>query len=282
MTWRQELQDYLIIEKAIKHLEENVEQQPSLNELAYAAGLSPFHFQKVFSRWVGISPKKFLQFLTKERAKLLLQDSTSLLDASMDLGLSSPGRLYDLFVTYEAVTPGEYKVKGEGLNIYYGIQPSPFGISLIAETDKGICNLFFGDESDEQSMIDELSVRWKSAKIIRDDQRMEEISDEIFGFFTSPKNNPLKIHVKGSNFQLKVWEALLSVPPGRIISYEDLAKLIDRPEAARAVSGAVAKNPLSIIIPCHRVIRKMGEMGGYRWGVARKKVILGWEQANYS
>ena len=282
MTWRQELEDYLIIEKAIKHLGENVEQQPGLDELAHAAGLSPFHFQKVFSRWVGISPKKFLQFLTKERAKLLLQDSTSLLDASIDLGLSSPGRLYDLFVTYEAVTPGEYKGKGDGIVIYYGIQPSPFGLSLIAETEKGICNLFFGDESDEQSMIDELSLRWKNARIIRDDTKMVEISDAIFGFFTSPKNNPLKIHVKGSNFQLKVWEALLSVPPGRIISYEDLAKLIDRPEAARAVSGAVAKNPLSIIIPCHRVIRKMGEMGGYRWGIPRKKVILGWEQANYS
>jgi AraC family transcriptional regulator, regulatory protein of adaptative response / methylated-DNA-[protein]-cysteine methyltransferase len=273
-------EDYRRIEQAILYLEKNTSSQPELSEIASAVGLSEYHFQRIFSRWAGISPKRFLQFLTKEGAKGLLAQSENLLDTTYEVGLSSLGRLHDLFVTTEAVTPGEYKSGGDGLTIRYGLHHTPFGRALIATTERGICHLGFAGRS-EGNAIDELVADWPQAKMVEDVRSTAELVPPIFDL-TKRWNKHLRLHLRGTNFQLKVWEALLRIPPGAVTSYEGLAMQAGRPGASRAVGTALGRNPIAVLIPCHRVIRKLGEFGNYRYGTVRKKALLGWEAARVS
>ncbi|MBI5352555.1 MAG: methylated-DNA--[protein]-cysteine S-methyltransferase [Chloroflexi bacterium] len=284
---------YQLIERAIQYIEANVNRQPELEEIASAIGLSEFHFQRLFTRWAGISPKRFMQFLTKEHAKELLTQSENLLDTTHQVGLSSLGRLHDLFINTEAVTPGEYKSRGAGLSIHYGLHLTPFGKCLIATTERGICHLSFVQTS-EGKAIDNLVADWKQAKMIEDYKSTAPLAARIFsnretgsGFDTSRENragllnHPLKLHLRGTNFQIKVWEALLNIPAGNVTTYEHIAAQIGNPNALRAVGTAVGHNPIAFLIPCHRVIRKAGEFGNYRYGSARKKAILAAEFASH-
>jgi AraC family transcriptional regulator, regulatory protein of adaptative response / methylated-DNA-[protein]-cysteine methyltransferase len=262
---------YQLIERAIQFIESNVNRQPELEEIASAVGLSEYHFQRLFTSWTGISPKRFIQFLTKEHAKELLDKSENLLDTTHQVGLSSLGRLHDLFVTTEAVTPGEYKSGGAGLTIRYGIHPTPFGKCLIATTDRGISNLGFVTGNEGRS-LDLLAESWKQAKMIEDYKATAPLVTRIFSDPTPDR--PLHLHLRGTNFQIKVWEALLGIQSGTVTTYEDIAAKIGKPKALRAVGTAVGHNPIAYLIPCHRVIRKSGEFGNYLYGPARKKAML--------
>jgi AraC family transcriptional regulator of adaptative response/methylated-DNA-[protein]-cysteine methyltransferase len=276
---RQANEDYERIEKAIKFLEANFSSQPALKEIANHIGLSEFHFQRLFSRWVGISPKRFLQFLTKEYAKTLLESRINLLDVTYEAGLTSPSRLHDLFVTCEAVTPGEYKSKGQGVSITYGFHPSPFGHCLLAITERGICGLYFVKNGNHRDVLAEFKGYWQNANLTEDPSSTAHLMSQIFTPAPSGRQNPLHLILKGTNFQIKVWEALTKIPFGAVVSYEDVAVQVGIPGATRAVGTAVGHNPISYIIPCHRVIRKNAEFGNYGSGPARKKAILGWEAA---
>lgn len=279
---RQLSQDYRRIEQAILYLEANHHRQPSLREVADSIGLSEYHFQRLFTRWVGISPKRFLQYLTKERAKELLRHSEDLLSTAHASGLSGPSRLHDLFVNCEAVTPGEYKNRGEGLSIVYGIHPTPFGDCLLALTERGISNFMFIQGGGRDAAVASLGNSWAQAGIVQDPASTEPILEQIMQILTGREALPLSLHLRGTNFQIKVWEALLRIPEGMVVAYEDLAAYIGMPRASRAVGAAIGRNPVPLLIPCHRVIRKNGDFGGYRWGTARKKIILGWEMAQTS
>lgn len=270
-TTIEQSQHYQLIEQAIHYIEANVNRQPELAEIAASVGLSEYHFQRLFTDWTGISPKRFMQFLTKEHAKQLLNKSENLLDTTHQIGLSSLGRLHDLFVTTEAVTPGEYKSGGMGLTILYGIHQTPFGKCLIATTDRGICNLSFVNASEGQ-VIDNLVADWKQAKMTEDYKSTAPLITRIFSGLET--DSPLKLHLRGTNFQIKVWEALLNIPTGAVTTYEHIAMQIGKPKALRAVGTAVGHNPIAYLIPCHRVIRKNGDIGNYLYGSARKKVIL--------
>ena len=269
-------QHYQLIEQAIQYIETNVHRQPELDEIASAIGLSEYHFQRLFTRWAGISPKRFMQFLTKEHAKDLLARSENLLETTHQVGLSSLGRLHDLFVNTEAVTPGEYKSNGAGLTIHYGLHLTPFGKCLIAATERGVCHLSFVETS-EGNAIDTLVADWNQAKMIEDYRTTAPLIDRIFS--TPTPDTPLKLHLRGTNFQIKVWEALLHIPAGSLTTYEQIAAQIGNPNALRAVGTAVGHNPIAVLIPCHRVIRKSGEFGNYRYGPARKKALLAKEFA---
>jgi len=273
--------DYLRIEQAILYLENHFKDQPSLEEVAANIGLSEYHFQRLFTRWAGVSPKRFLQFLTKEGAKDLLNRSENLLDTTHQIGLSSLGRLHDLFVTTEAVTPGEYKSRGEGVTIRYGIHLTPFGKCLIGLTERGICHLGFVQTS-EGDAIDNLVTEWKEAKMIEDYRATASLVGPIFDLQFNTRIKPLTLHLRGTNFQLKVWEALLQIPTGAVTTYESIASRIGKPSAMRAVGTAVGHNPIAVLIPCHRVIRKVGEFGNYRYGALRKKALLAREFMNVS
>ena len=279
IDYRQLSNDYRRVEQAIAFLEENFSRQPELKQIAASVNLSEYHFQRLFTRWVGISPKRFLQFLTKERAKELLEKSHDVLGVAYETGLSGPGRLHDLFVTCEAVTPGEFKSQGEGLTIEYGFHPTPFGECLLAATERGICNLAFVQQGDRERVLDTLKSRWRKARLNKDMPRTRALVSQVFAWYVGQTPAPLHLFLNGTNFQIKVWEALLQIPPGAVASYEDIAARIGMPSASRAVSNAVAQNPIPVIIPCHRVIRKAGEFGGYHYGAARKKALLGWEAA---
>ncbi len=269
--------DYYTIEKAINYIEENVPRQPNLEEIAKHVHLSDFHFQRLFSRWVGVSPKKFLQFLTKEHAKKLLANSANVLYTTFESGLSSPGRLHDLFVNFEGVTPGEYKSWGENLDIEYGLHATPFGKTLLAVTNRGICKLEFLQKNNPACAIKNLRMDWQNANMIENRETTGKYIDSIFNTEKRKKSQPLHLFVKGTNFQIKVWEALLKIPSGNLVSYSDIATHLNKPKAVRAVANAVGKNSIPFLIPCHRVIRKMGDWGGYRYGTSRKKAILSWE-----
>lgn len=271
--------DYDRIAQAIHFIEANYRRQPTLDEVAKSVYLSEFHFQRLFRRWVGISPKRFLQFLTIEHAKRRLDECRSVLDATYDAGLSSPGRLHDLFVALEAVTPGEYKRRGEGLRISYGFHDTPFGRALLATTERGLVALTFVDQGAEGDAIDELRGRWSRADLDEDPRDTADLARRIFDP-TERDDRPIPLLVQGTNHQVRVWEALLRVPPGALVSYEQLAAAAGKPGAVRAVAGAVAANPVAYVIPCHRVIRKLGAFGGYRWGMDRKKAIVAWEAAH--
>jgi AraC family transcriptional regulator of adaptative response/methylated-DNA-[protein]-cysteine methyltransferase len=273
------IEDYSRIEKAILFLEENYHRQPELHEVAQSVHLSEFHFQRLFRRWAGISPKRFVQFLTLEHAKKLLDGSHSVLDATYDAGLSSPGRLHDLFVNIEAMTPGEFKARGAGLRISYGFHSSPFGECLLAMTERGICGLGFLGEGGRTQILRDFRGRWPEAHWGENVSLTQPYINRIFGGEKANGNRPITLVLQGTNFQIKVWEALLKIPMGSVVPYEDLAIRVCSARAARAVGGAVGKNPIAFLIPCHRVIRKAGGIGGYHWGPARKRAMLAWEAA---
>ncbi len=264
------------IAKAIRYLEDHQEQQPRLADLSAHVGISEYHLQRLFSDWVGVSPKQFLQYLTKESAKRRLR-STTVMDAALSAGLSGPGRLHDLMIKCEGMTPGEYKRHGHGLIIHYGIHESPFGACLLATTARGICKLaFFDTDAERERLVRELAEEWSEARIARADSVTLPLMRAAFGTGVRERK-PLHLLLKGSRFQLKVWEALVSVPAADLVAYEQVAALVGLPSAARAVASAIAKNEIAYLIPCHRVIRKSGSFGRYRWGSERKKAIIGWE-----
>ncbi|MBF0506538.1 MAG: methylated-DNA--[protein]-cysteine S-methyltransferase [Nitrospirae bacterium] len=271
--------DYKRIEKAILFLDKNFRRQPVLKEVARAVNLSEYHFQRLFRRWAGISPKKFMQFLTVEHVKKILNESQNLLDATYQAGLSAPSRIHDLFVTIEAMTPGEFKKRGEGLVIRYGFHHTPFGECMPAITERGICGLAFMTARGRRGAINDLKIKWKNATLVQDDASTAPFIRRIFSGSKNKEAFPVKLMLAGTNFQIKVWEALLKIPEGSMVSYEFVASAIDKPAATRAVASAVARNPIGYIIPCHRVIRKIGVIGDYGWGAARKKAMLGWEAA---
>jgi AraC family transcriptional regulator of adaptative response/methylated-DNA-[protein]-cysteine methyltransferase len=274
--------DYRRVEQAIRFLDDNARRQPDLTEVAAHVGLSEYHFQRLFTHWAGISPKRFLQFLTKENAKTLLS-RTSVLSAAYEAGLSGPGRLHDLLVQCEAVTPGEYRAKGAGVDIAYGFHPTPFGECLLALTGRGICFLAFVDGT-RQSALEQLKLDWANANLREDPSRTRLVVEQIFASrpgasVTLRESRGIALHLHGTNFQIKVWEALLRLPPGAVTSYEALAEQVCSVKAARAVGNALARNPVAYLIPCHRVLQKAGGFGNYRYGPARKQAILGWEMA---
>jgi AraC family transcriptional regulator of adaptative response/methylated-DNA-[protein]-cysteine methyltransferase len=270
--------DYDRIEHAITFLDEHAREQPSLSRLASEVGLSESHLQRLFTRWAGISPKRFLQFQTVAHARRLLGESRSLLDATYEAGLSSAGRLHDLFVTIDAVTPGEYKRAGDGLTIEWGAHETPFGECVIGVTPRGICGLNFALDDGTSGALARLADTWEGARMIENPHATQSAVDQIFGVANGPRHS-LSVLVKGTNFQLKVWEALLRIPLGAVATYEDVAVAAGSPRAVRAVGSAVGQNPVSYLIPCHRVIRKTGAFGNYGGGIARKRAMLAWESA---
>jgi AraC family transcriptional regulator of adaptative response/methylated-DNA-[protein]-cysteine methyltransferase len=276
----QSLTDYARIERAIHYIEENARQQPDLATVAAHVGLSEYHFQRLFTRWAGTTPKRFLQYLTLQHAKALLDESTTVLDATFETGLSSPGRLHDLFVTLEAITPGEYKSKGEGLTIYYGFHATPFGEVLLALTERGISGLSFVPAGGRDEALRDLAEQWPLSSLMLDDERTAPYIERIFNQAADGDlMQPLPLFVKGTNFQVQVWQALLRIPAGMVVSYDTIARFVCSSRASRAVGAAVGKNPVGYLIPCHRVIHKAGNIGNYHWGSARKKAILAWEAA---
>jgi AraC family transcriptional regulator, regulatory protein of adaptative response / methylated-DNA-[protein]-cysteine methyltransferase len=272
--------DYALVAQAIQYLGQNFQEQPSLDDLSEMLHISPFHLQRVFSRWAGISPKRFVQFLTVDYAKARLAAAQSVLDAAYDAGLSGPSRLHDLFVTLEAVTPGEYKSQGEGLTISVGHHITPFGECLLATTPRGIVALNFLDPDNSwDQAFGELHNTCAAANITIDPSMTAPLAERIFATEGDPLS-PLRILVKGTNFQVKVWEALLRIPAGAVCTYADIARTIQSPSAARAVGSAVGANSVAYLIPCHRVIRQGGLVSDYRWGTTRKRAIIGWEAAH--
>ncbi|MEP0177877.1 MAG: methylated-DNA--[protein]-cysteine S-methyltransferase [Paraglaciecola sp.] len=269
--------NYQRIEKAIAYIKDNFKDQPSLDEIAAAVHLSPFHFQRLFTEWAGVSPKKFIQYISLEYAKGLLKNrGSTLLDTAYETGLSGTSRLHDLFVNIEGMTPGEFKNGGEGLVINYCFAESPFGKMIVASTSKGVCHMFF--EDDEAQALVDLEKRFPNACYHQITDRFQQ--DALFIFQNDWKQlNQIKLHLAGTPFQVKVWESLLKIPLGGLNTYGDIAKSIEQPKAARAVGTAIGSNPVAFLIPCHRVIQGSGNIGGYMWGKTRKSAIIGWEAA---
>ncbi|MDZ7840362.1 MAG: methylated-DNA--[protein]-cysteine S-methyltransferase [Gammaproteobacteria bacterium] len=267
--------DYHRVESIIHWLDEHHTDQPNLGEMAKAAGISEFTLQRLFSRWAGISPKRFLQFLTLEHNKSLLRTSHSILDAGETSGLSSVSRVHDLFVTCHAATPGEYRRGGEGMTIRYGFHETPFGECLAAGNNRGLCNLLFVAPDRAQTLA-ALGAQWPAAVLSRDPRATAGFVERVFSRSWS-RHDPLYVQLKGTGLQIQVWQALLRIPEGQLVSYEDLAEASGAPRAVRAVANAVARNPVHYLIPCHRVIRKTGAFGGYHGGPERKKALIAWE-----
>lgn len=272
--------DYERVARAIEFLRRSAPSQPDLAAAAGHVRLSEHHFQRLFTRWAGVSPKRFLQYLTVEHAKDRLVASRSLLDLAGEVGLSGPGRLHDLFVTLEAMSPGEYKSGGAGLAIRYGIHDSPFGPALIAATARGICGLHFMDDDRDATAL--IRREWPHAGLEHDLASTAMLARRIFPGLSAPAGRPLALVVNGSNFQIQVWRALLNLRPGHVTTYRHIAESIGHPRSARAVGNAIGANPVAWLIPCHRVIRESGDLSNYRWGQTRKAVLLGWEAARYA
>lgn len=269
--------DYDVVRRAIEFISRRWRDQPSLEAIAAHVGMKPLSLQRLFTRWAGLSPKAFLQALTLDHARALLADSASVLDASYAVGLSGPGRLHDLFVAHEAMTPGDYKARGAGLTIRYGFHPSPFGTALAMVTDRGLAGLAFADEGEEKAALADMTARWPQAAYVEDSAATAAYVRRIFDPATWRPDRPLRVVMIGTDFELNVWETLLRLPLGRATTYSDIAGAIGRPAAARAVGTAVGRNPLSFVVPCHRVLGKDGGLHGYHWGLTRKRAILGWE-----
>lgn len=268
--------DYERIAKAIAFIHENFKRQPDLDEVAEAVHLSPFHFQRMFTNWAGVSPKKFLQYTTTKFAKDLMKGGNySISTITHKSGLSAPSRLHDLFVQIEGMTPGEYKKGGKELTITYGFHDSPFGEIMIATTAKGICAMNF--TNDEETSVKQLAKEWPGAKLIHDNSEHTLLIRGVFDQAADTRQK-IKLNIKGTPFQLKVWEALLRIPEGNMASYNQVAEMIWRPTASRAVGSAIGKNPVALLIPCHRVIKKVGGIGEYHWGSQRKLAVLQWER----
>lgn len=264
-----------LVARAIAWLDDHAAEQPDLEALAAHVGMSPGHLQRVFTRWAGVSPKRFVQYLTAETARGLLTDDATVLDTTHASGLSSSGRLHDLMVTVHAVTPGQVRARGAGMTIRYGIHATPFGRALVGVTDRGVCHLAFVD--DPATALADLQDRWSTATHVEDVGATGPIVDQVFG--AEPPRAPLSVLVRGTNLQVQVWQALLQIPEGSTVSYATLARAVGRPSASRAVAGAVAANHVGVLIPCHRVLRSTGALSGYRWGPDRKRRILAVEAA---
>jgi len=269
--------DYDVVRRAIEYMVDNWREQPSLDDVARAVGLNPLSLQRLFTRWAGLSPKAFVQALTLDRARALLADSASVLDATYEVGLSGPGRLHDLFVTHEAMTPGDYKARGRGLVMRWGFHASPFGRALVMTTERGLAGLAFADSGREQAALADMQARWPNATFVEDEAATTAYAQRIFDRAAWRADRPLRIVMIGSDFEIRVWETLLRLPIGTATTYSDIAEHIGRPKAARAVGTAVGRNPLSFVVPCHRVLGKGGSLCGYHWGLTRKRAILGWE-----
>jgi AraC family transcriptional regulator of adaptative response/methylated-DNA-[protein]-cysteine methyltransferase len=266
--------NYDLMAAALRYIEERADRQPSLDEVAAAIGLSPAHFQRVFSRWVGVSPKRYLQYLTLDHARRLLKERFTVLDATYEAGLSSPGRLHDLFVRWEAMTPGEYARDGAGLTVKWGWFDTPFGEALAMGTDRGLCGLAFAAECGREAAMADMAARWPAAEFVEDPAPLRPWIEAAFGGGAEVPLAPI-----GAPFQIKVWEALLAIPSGHVTTYSEIARRIGNPRAVRAVGTAVGRNPVSWLIPCHRALRRDGQLGGYHWGLPVKRAMLAWEAA---
>jgi AraC family transcriptional regulator, regulatory protein of adaptative response / methylated-DNA-[protein]-cysteine methyltransferase len=272
--------DYDQIRRAIAFLSKAWEEQPSLERLADHLGLSPAHCQKLFKRWCGLSPKEFVQAITVDHARGLLGASASILDTAYEVGLSGGSRLHDLFVTHEAMTPGDYKRRGDGLEIAYGFHSSPFGEALLLATERGVAGLAFVNEDSGQTRAEALAdmmSRWPKAQFVEAPEQTQTHVDQIFGPGGGAAEQPVRLVLIGTDFEVRVWETLLRIPMGKAVSYRDIARHLGQPTASRAVGSAVGRNPISFVVPCHRVLRGDGSLGGYHWGLTRKRALIGWE-----
>jgi AraC family transcriptional regulator, regulatory protein of adaptative response / methylated-DNA-[protein]-cysteine methyltransferase len=269
--------DYDVVRKAIGHIRGHWREQPEIETIAEAAGVTPTELHHLFRRWAGLTPKAFLQALTLHGARELLRDSASVLDTTYEVGLSGPGRLHDLFVTHEAMSPGEWKTGGQGLTIYFGFHPSPFGSALVMATARGLAGLAFADGGQELAALTDMKARWPSASYVEDSARTSAVARRIFDPKQWQADQPLRVVLIGTDFEVRVWDTLLKIPMGRLTTYSDIANKISAPKAARAVGAAVGKNPVSFVVPCHRVVGKSGDLTGYHWGITRKHAMLGWE-----
>jgi AraC family transcriptional regulator of adaptative response/methylated-DNA-[protein]-cysteine methyltransferase len=269
--------DYERVRRIIAFISERWRDQPSLEAIAGHVGLSTTHVHHLFRRWAGLSPKAFLQALTLDNAKALLSDSASVLDATYEVGLSGPARLHDLFVTHEAMTPGDYKAGGLGLTMRYGFHPSPFGEAILIATDRGLAGLGFVDDGDRQAALSDLTRRWPRATYVEDEAATAPLAKRIFSPSQWQAEQPLRVVLIGTDFEVRVWQTLLRIPRDKATTYSDIARHIGKPAACRAVGAAVGKNPVSFVVPCHRVLGRSGALTGYHWGLTRKQAILGWE-----
>jgi AraC family transcriptional regulator, regulatory protein of adaptative response / methylated-DNA-[protein]-cysteine methyltransferase len=271
------MRDYDSVRRAIAFISENWRNQPEIEAIADAASLTPDELHHLFRRWAGLTPKAFMQALTLDHAKGLLRDSASVLDAALDSGLSGPGRLHDLFVTHEAMSPGEWKTGGAGMTLRYGFHPSPFGTAIVIASDRGLAGLAFADAGDEHAALADQGRRWPHATYVEDHEGTVELAQRVFDPKMWRQDQPLRVVLIGTDFEVRVWETLLKIPMGRATSYSDIARSLSNPKASRAVGAAVGRNPVSFVVPCHRVLGKSGALTGYHWGVTRKQAMLGWE-----
>jgi AraC family transcriptional regulator, regulatory protein of adaptative response / methylated-DNA-[protein]-cysteine methyltransferase len=271
------LRDYDAVRRAIAFISERWRQQPTVEAVADAAGVTPDELHHLFRRWAGLTPKGFMQALTLDHAKSLLRGSASVLDAALDSGLSGPGRLHDLFVTHEAMSPGEWKLGGAGMTMRYGFHASPFGTALVIATNRGLAGLAFADPGDETSALADMCSRWPNADYVEDLDGTAALAQRIFDTRLWRPDQPLRVVLIGTDFEVRVWETLLKIPMGCALSYSDIASRISAPKASRAVGAAVGKNPVSFVVPCHRALGKDGTLTGYHWGITRKRAIIGWE-----
>ena len=269
--------DYAVVRRAIAFISEHRRQQPEVEAIAHAAGVTPTELHHLFRRWAGLTPKDFLAALTLDHARSLLRDSASVLDATYEVGLSGPGRLHDLFVTHEAMSPGEWKSGGEGLTLSYGFHPSPFGTAIVIATPRGLAGLALADKGEEKPAFDDMKSRWPKARYVQDQALTLPLTQRIFDPKAWRSDRPLRVVLIGTDFEVRVWESLLKLPLDRATTYSDIARSLGKPNAARAVGGAVGRNPVSFVVPCHRCIGKSGDLTGYHWGLTRKRAILGWE-----
>jgi AraC family transcriptional regulator, regulatory protein of adaptative response / methylated-DNA-[protein]-cysteine methyltransferase len=274
--------DYAVVRRAVAFISEHRRRQPEVEAIAHACGVTPDELHHLFRRWAGLTPKEFLAALTLDHARRLLRDRASVLDAAYEVGLSGPGRLHDLFVTHEAMSPGEWKAGGEGLTLAYGFHPSPFGTALVIASERGLAGLAFADPGEEAHALDDMRQRWPRAEFREDSARTAPLARRIFDPKQWHRDQPLRVVMIGTDFEVRVWEALLYIPLGCATTYSDIAGRIDAPRAARAVGAAVGKNPISFVVPCHRVVGKSGDLTGYHWGITRKRAMLGWEAGRVS
>jgi AraC family transcriptional regulator of adaptative response/methylated-DNA-[protein]-cysteine methyltransferase len=271
--------DYDVVRRAIAFVSEHWRAQPEIDVIAAAAGVSASDLHRLFRRWAGITPKAFLQALTLDHARRLLRDCASVLDTTFEVGLSGPGRLHDLFVTHEAMSPGEWKSGGSGLTMSYGFHPSPFGSALVMTTPRGLAGLAFADSGEEQAALADMKGRWPKANMVEDRASTAPLARRIFDSRLWRAERPLRVVLIGTDFEVRVWETLLRIPMGRAMTYSGIAAKLGTTNAARAVGAAVGKNPVSFVVPCHRVLGKSGDVTGYHWGLTRKRAMLGWEAA---
>ena len=269
--------DYDVVRRAIAHIRGHWREQPDIDTIAEAAKVTPTELHHLFRRWAGLTPKAFLQALTLDYARNLLRDSASVLEATYEVGLSGPGRLHDLFVTHEAMSPGEWKSGGQGIEMRYGFHSSPFGQALVIVAPRGLAGVALADAGGEREALADMTRRWPKATYIEDRDGTAPMAARIFDPTLWRADQPLRVVLIGTDFEVRVWETLLRIPMGRFTTYSDIACKLNSPKASRAVGAAVGKNPISFVVPCHRVIGKSGELTGYHWGLTRKRAMLGWE-----